>query len=256
MTVTVPSDISSLPPVASFALGFAWTDTAWFTNNLTKYDYIDHNGWNLKVDKNADSTRLGDKGVQTNTQLGFVRTSVTPVTGSSMTIGEADFALGDAGLQTLDFDDATITMTPGTETLTYTNDIWSSRTATVPSPGSQKLQVSAVVKDRYFFKVTNTVKIDNIQELTINQPFIFTTGAKLRLNNLSNGNFINSGYIIKSDIPNRKIYVAVQNNPWSNDLNTGILVSEQFNEQDTYGCLLYTSPSPRDGLLSRMPSSA
>ena len=24
----------------------------------------------------------------------------------------------------------------------------------------------------------------------------------------------------------------------------------------TYSCLLYTSPSPRDGLLSRMPSSA
>ena len=26
--------------------------------------------------------------------------------------------------------------------------------------------------------------------------------------------------------------------------------------QDVYACLLYTSPSPRDGLLSRMPSSA
>ena len=26
--------------------------------------------------------------------------------------------------------------------------------------------------------------------------------------------------------------------------------------QDPYHCLLYTSPSPRDGLLSRMPSSA
>ena len=25
---------------------------------------------------------------------------------------------------------------------------------------------------------------------------------------------------------------------------------------EKYGCLLYTSPSPRDGLLSRMPSSA
>ena len=25
---------------------------------------------------------------------------------------------------------------------------------------------------------------------------------------------------------------------------------------DLHGCLLYTSPSPRDGLLSRMPSSA
>ena len=28
------------------------------------------------------------------------------------------------------------------------------------------------------------------------------------------------------------------------------------NLEDTYTCLLYTSPSPRDGLLSRMPSSA
>ena len=28
------------------------------------------------------------------------------------------------------------------------------------------------------------------------------------------------------------------------------------NTQKLYNCLLYTSPSPRDGLLSRMPSSA
>ena len=27
-------------------------------------------------------------------------------------------------------------------------------------------------------------------------------------------------------------------------------------QNETLGCLLYTSPSPRDGLLSRMPSSA
>ena len=27
-------------------------------------------------------------------------------------------------------------------------------------------------------------------------------------------------------------------------------------KQSSYNCLLYTSPSPRDGLLSRMPSSA
>ena len=29
-----------------------------------------------------------------------------------------------------------------------------------------------------------------------------------------------------------------------------------FEWSETLGCLLYTSPSPRDGLLSRMPSSA
>ena len=35
---------------------------------------------------------------------------------------------------------------------------------------------------------------------------------------------------------------------------------EEFKEKEVAipgeGCLLYTSPSPRDGLLSRMPSSA
>src|SRR5665647_150563 len=30
----------------------------------------------------------------------------------------------------------------------------------------------------------------------------------------------------------------------------------QFNRDLPWGCLLYTSPSPRDGLLARMPSSA
>ena len=34
------------------------------------------------------------------------------------------------------------------------------------------------------------------------------------------------------------------------------LVTDLFGANDKNGCLLYTSPSPRDGLLSRMPSSA
>ena len=34
-----------------------------------------------------------------------------------------------------------------------------------------------------------------------------------------------------------------------------ITARQSFND-DTPNCLLYTSPSPRDGLLSRMPSSA
>ena len=31
---------------------------------------------------------------------------------------------------------------------------------------------------------------------------------------------------------------------------------DAFIQSNILGCLLYTSPSPRDGLLSRMPSSA
>ena len=38
------------------------------------------------------------------------------------------------------------------------------------------------------------------------------------------------------------------------ELAEGSLTS--YMNADTDGCLLYTSPSPRDGLLSRMPSSA
>ena len=40
-------------------------------------------------------------------------------------------------------------------------------------------------------------------------------------------------------------------------LNDKIENSSNIDEkEDYYNCLLYTSPSPRDGLLSRMPSSA
>ena len=35
-----------------------------------------------------------------------------------------------------------------------------------------------------------------------------------------------------------------------------VMVLEGWAEFEYEGCLLYTSPSPRDGLLSRMPSSA
>ena len=41
------------------------------------------------------------------------------------------------------------------------------------------------------------------------------------------------------------------NQAWSLDVAAG-----NFNEAYPSSCLLYTSPSPRDGLLSRMPSSA
>ena len=51
-------------------------------------------------------------------------------------------------------------------------------------------------------------------------------------------------------------YVGPEN--WNNAIHTGAdleLRGRPFGEEYN-GCLLYTSPSPRDGLLSRMPSSA
>ena len=45
-----------------------------------------------------------------------------------------------------------------------------------------------------------------------------------------------------------------QSNPYSNTYNPGCRNHPNFSYRNN--CLLYTSPSPRDGLLSRMPSSA
>ena len=45
----------------------------------------------------------------------------------------------------------------------------------------------------------------------------------------------------------------IQKNTGRNDFQ---ITSEAVVDPDTYFCLLYTSPSPRDATLSRMPSSA
>ena len=46
--------------------------------------------------------------------------------------------------------------------------------------------------------------------------------------------------------------------PSQQEFNLAVLNGEEvsFPTDDLYICLLYTSPSPRDRLLSRMPSSA
>ena len=48
-----------------------------------------------------------------------------------------------------------------------------------------------------------------------------------------------------------KLELAIR---WKHNPDRVIQLPEAFHQDDL--CLLYTSPSPRDGLLSRMPSSA
>ena len=54
--------------------------------------------------------------------------------------------------------------------------------------------------------------------------------------------------------------VCLQQNPKDAALHYALFESylkqEKYTEAVYHTCLLYTSPSPRDGLLSRMPSSA
>ena len=67
--------------------------------------------------------------------------------------------------------------------------------------------------------------------------------------------------LVPSNLPNDKLDIFEEH--FENALGTFALVKKlQKTEEEynlfakDYSCLLYTSPSPRDGLLSRMPSSA
>ena len=56
-----------------------------------------------------------------------------------------------------------------------------------------------------------------------------------------------------------KLFTSIGNRVTEVDLtlsSCATLPSENLTEIQCVACLLYTSPSPRDGLLSRMPSSA
>ena len=56
------------------------------------------------------------------------------------------------------------------------------------------------------------------------------------------------------------LFISFINKPLIEDINVPDMTNFEFqsNQNDIRdnNCLLYTSPSPRDGLLSRMPSSA
>ena len=60
------------------------------------------------------------------------------------------------------------------------------------------------------------------------------------------------------DWPDRSKWWLFTNGVTLNQSDGTLVVPEQMQEvaRDLVTCLLYTSPSPRDGLLSRMPSSA
>ena len=108
--------------------------------------------------------------------------------------------------------------------------------------------------------------IDDYQcPFTASEVHGFFTG--LVLSNISNIDLdkkiltfmdIGEGSLTKS----RKLIKCIQNELKSSSLDIQAGEESDYNAissslaEWTYYCLLYTSPSPRDGLLSRMPSSA
>ena len=62
-------------------------------------------------------------------------------------------------------------------------------------------------------------------------------------------------YFYSKGKPNKNRILCIKNSFHGRTI-AAIYASGSKKMTEGFGCLLYTSPSPRDGLLSRMPSSA
>ena len=97
------------------------------------------------------------------------------------------------------------------------------------------------------------INIDDIinlnEKMIVNQSKMGTLAAEIKdIKNLENENIVK--VITKKDLNENKFTEAeifLRNSPNRDNI---------YHHIGIYCCLLYTSPSPRDGLLSRMPSSA
>jgi hypothetical protein len=176
------------------------------TQAFNGYDYGTESAFAMKFDKNADSVRMGNIALSNNSTT-VTRTAVTSIVPSSLSLINEPYVLGADGLQVLDFNDATSFLTQDYHLPSDTYDTWSSRTATIPSPGGRKAQFITKAYGKFFFRHFTIEKFDNIRSLVLNQEFTFEPGTVLNQKN-SIGATIASGKIINADSDNNILYVT------------------------------------------------
>lgn len=167
----------------------------------------------MKFDKNADSVRLGTIGLSSsNLSLSRSESSATLL---NITPTSGNYNLATEGYQVLDYSDAYTGLTQNSQSPTYTTEIWSTRTATIPSPGGRKPLFSSRAYDKFFFKVFTTSKIDNVYEFVLNQSFVFTPGSTIT--QVSNAGATLASAKVMSVGSNNTIYLSSLVGTFTND---------------------------------------
>ena len=188
----------------------------------------------IKTDKNSDSDRLGNLSFSNN-NITLNRSLYSVLDSNTDTdLDISTYNLSGEGFQILDFNYANATgTTESTETFTMNRDLWSSRTATIPTTGGRKVQVTAKILDKFYFQYFNASKVDNVVALTLNQNFDFNIGSTLIQYN-SIGAIVATGKIVDKDIANNIITVSDKTGTFS--LNSGYLKSSDLyvNEIQSY----------------------
>ena len=91
---------------------------------------------------------------------------------------------------------------------------------------------------------------DLLDEVKENLPTAIECELKLLHSKSALTRFANSQIHQNVDEESAEIYLTIHKDSKTTTISNNLTAIKDV------GCLLYTSPSPRDGLLSRMPSSA
>jgi hypothetical protein len=223
---------------SNYAIAYTSAPTAEFSG----FDYANPSGFIMKFDKNADSERMGTINL-TNNSFDITRSNITIPVVNNLELINIPYALGPDGLQILDFNAATSGLTQDYHIPTTVYDSWSTRTATVPSPGGRKAVFSSKAFGKFFFNYFNVSKLDNIRQLHINQDFRFNVGTNLLQRNSLNA-IIASAKIVDIDYSNNYIYVADTTGSFVVDSGTLGSSDESINEIVNYGFEGVVNTSP------------
>jgi hypothetical protein len=213
------------------------------TSAYAVVDYGQASGFIFKTDKNADTERLG---TITLTDHGYTISRTTSSSVSSSIDSSSvvsNYILGSEGLQILDFNYAISALTQDFGIPSVVSDLWSSRTATIPTVGGSKIKVTANALDKFFFNSFTTNKVDNVRKLNLNQSFDLNVGTTLILKN-NVGSTIASAKILEKNLTDN--YVLVSDLTGTFTTNTGQLsTSDEFiNEIEAYSFANVVNTTP------------
>ena len=131
--------------------------------------------------------------VQTGMQI-QVAAAVNDFTFNTQVITSGDWTLGPAGLQILDYADVVSNNVEGTYSFTSTDQIYETRTATIPTPLGRKLLLNTTVIPKFYIRDAIYQSIDTVKTVTFNQTANFTKGSILQQYSVIGGQDVVSAY--------------------------------------------------------------
>ena len=192
----------SSPVVASSIKGYidniSVSTLAKYSDTFTPAQAVGSNkkvsGFCFKLDR--EQTKTGTytlSTVQTGMQI-TVAAAVNDFTFNTQVITSGDWALGPAGLQILDYADVVSNNVEGTYSFTSTDQIYETRTATIPTPLGKKLLLSTTVIPKFYIRDAVYQSIDAVKTVTFNQAATFTKGSLLQQYSVIGGQDVISAY--------------------------------------------------------------